>query len=114
MAGGWRGNVDSVDIGIIDEFLSVGIPFTDVVVFCIAACFLFAATHDCHDARACNLAEGWATLLFGHLAATDKSPSYFFHICDWSLVMFHPRDVYWCKGRFWMLPYSLPLVEGNS
>ena len=75
MTGGRCSHIDGIHVRIINQFLSIGVPFLDTMGDCIGACATFRAAHDCHHTRPFHFAEGRTTFLLRHLTATDESPS---------------------------------------
>ena len=76
----WRsGNIDGVDIGVVNELLGIGIPLPDMMTLGIGACLVFVTAHHGLDMRSLHDVEGGARLLLCHLATTYESPTDLFH-----------------------------------
>lgn len=74
MGGWWRGDIDGVHVGVVDEFLWVGVELADVVALCVGLGFVVIATHDGNDLGAFDFSEGGPAFLFGHFTATYEAP----------------------------------------
>ena len=74
-----RSNIDGIHIRVIYQFLSICIPFTDMVTLSITTSLVFATAHHSHNLRAFHFIEGRSALLFGYFSAADKSPIDLFH-----------------------------------
>ena len=75
----WCSNIYCIDIRIINELLSIGVPFANMMPFGIRTSFGFTSAHYSLYMRTLNFIESRSRLLFGNLTTTNKSPSYFFH-----------------------------------
>jgi hypothetical protein len=67
-------HIDGIHIWIVNQFLGIGVPFTDTVLYGIATGMILCTTHHSHYAGALYFTECRATFLLGHLAASDESP----------------------------------------
>ena len=75
----WRGNIDGVDIRVVDELLGIGIPLADMMTLGIGARLVLVAAHHSLDMRSLHNVESGAGLLLCHLATTYESPTDLFH-----------------------------------
>ena len=74
MGGWWCGDVNGVDVGVVNECLCIGVELTDVVALCVRLCFFWVAAHDGNDLRAFYFSEGGSAFLFGYFTASDEAP----------------------------------------
>ena len=70
------GNINSIDILVAYQFLSICIPSRYIVTACIRFYFFFVTAHYCYYFRTVYHIEGRSTLFLGYFTATDKSPAY--------------------------------------
>ena len=73
------GDIHGIDIGIVDEFLGISIPFGDAMLHGIGPGATLRTAHDSRHARAFHLAEGRAAFGLHDLTATDESPLQLLH-----------------------------------
>ena len=69
-----RTDIDSIHIRVIDEFLSIGIPFFDAVRDGVGTGMLLCTAHHSHHRRPRYLAEGRTALLLRYLTTSDEAP----------------------------------------
>ena len=109
VARGRRGDVDGVDVGVVDELLRVGVPLAYVVALSIEARLGGVAAHHRHHLRPRHLAEGRSRLFLRGLATAYKTPVYSLH----SGLKIYVNDGvrhFWCR-----LTYAkLVQIEDNT
>ena len=79
MTGGRRGNIDGIDVRIVNQFLSIRVPTRNAVTFGIATRFALVTTHYSHYTRPLNFGKSRAAFLLSHLTASDEAPLQYFH-----------------------------------
>ena len=85
----WRGDVNSIHIGVFYQFRCIRVPFAHMMALSIAACLVLASAHHSHHLRTLHFVESRSAFLFGYFSAADKSPVYLFH----SLLVYSlPKD----------------------
>jgi hypothetical protein len=70
----WCGHIHGIHVWIIYQFLGIGVPFADAVLYGITAGMILRATHHSHHTGTLNLAESRTAFLLGYLTASDESP----------------------------------------
>ena len=78
MGGGRCGDVDGVHLGVVHQFLCIGVPVGDVVAFGIGLYLFCVTAHDGMYAASLDETEGGAALLLGDFAAANEAPFYLF------------------------------------
>ena len=85
----WRGDVNSIHIGVFYQLRCIRVPFAHMMALSIAACLVLASAHHSHHLRTLHFVESRSALLFGYFSAADKSPINLFH----SLLVYSlPKD----------------------
>ncbi len=80
MSGGWRGNVDSIDIGIAEQCLRPVVPLRHSMPQRIIVRPGTITAHHGHQPRTRHALEGGTTLHFSHVAAADDPPPHLIHV----------------------------------
>jgi hypothetical protein len=73
------GDVDGVDVRVIDQSLRIGIRFIHTVSFGVAINPGFIATHNGHEPRITGRIQWGAAFVFGYITGADNTPADFFN-----------------------------------
>src|SRR5262245_61373373 len=74
-----RGDVDGVDLGVVDQLVGIIVPTGDAVSAGVILGLGAVATHDGDDRTAGNFLEGRPAFDLRHVAAANESPADLVH-----------------------------------
>ena len=72
-------HIDSIDIGIVYEFLRISIPLSDTMLDGIGTGTFLRTAHHSDNTGAFHFRECRTTFDLRHLTTTDESPSQYLH-----------------------------------
>ena len=78
---GRRGNIDRIDLGVVDQLLGIVIPAGHPVACGVILGQRPIAAHHRHQRRTRRLLQARPTLYFRHIATADNPPADGFHGC---------------------------------